>query len=117
MYLSKYEVDTADDTILEQQLGKSGTVITKLKIDLSGVGYKLYINNWYTSEKLFWYLEENKTGACDITKPSQLKVLQFLMEDLLEKSLMEDLFLPQDYEILGWCPAGPVLPHGEKVPL
>ena len=24
---------------------------------------------------------------------------------------------PQDIEILGWCPAGPVLPHGEKVPL
>ena len=23
----------------------------------------------------------------------------------------------RDYEILGWCPAGPVLPHGEKVPL
>ena len=26
-------------------------------------------------------------------------------------------FYPRDYEILGWCPAGPVLPHGEKVPL
>ena len=25
--------------------------------------------------------------------------------------------LSRDYEILGWCPAGPVLPHGEKVPL
>ena len=24
---------------------------------------------------------------------------------------------PQDFEILGWCPAGPVLPQGEKVPL
>ena len=24
---------------------------------------------------------------------------------------------PQDIEILGWCPVGPVLPHGEKVPL
>ena len=25
--------------------------------------------------------------------------------------------IPQDFEILGWCPAGPVLPRGEKVPL
>ena len=25
--------------------------------------------------------------------------------------------VPQDFEILGWCPAGPVLPHGENVPL
>ena len=24
---------------------------------------------------------------------------------------------PQDIEIPSWCPAGPVLPHGEKVPL
>ena len=24
---------------------------------------------------------------------------------------------PRDFEILGWCPVGPVLPHGEKVPL
>ena len=26
-------------------------------------------------------------------------------------------FYPLDFEILGWCPAGPVLPHAEKVPL
>ena len=26
-------------------------------------------------------------------------------------------FYPRDFEILGWCPAGPVIPHGEKVPL
>ena len=24
---------------------------------------------------------------------------------------------PGDIKTLGWCPAGPVLPHGEKVPL
>ena len=24
---------------------------------------------------------------------------------------------PRDIKILGWCPAGPVLPRGEKVPL
>ena len=24
---------------------------------------------------------------------------------------------PRDFEILGCCPARPVLPHGEKVPL
>ena len=23
----------------------------------------------------------------------------------------------RDFEILGWCPAGAFLPHGEKVPL
>ena len=24
---------------------------------------------------------------------------------------------PQDFEILGWCPGGPILPQREKVPL
>ena len=26
-------------------------------------------------------------------------------------------FLPETFKILGWCPAGSALPHGEKVPL
>ena len=25
--------------------------------------------------------------------------------------------VPRDIKILGWCPVGPVLTHGEKVPL
>ena len=33
----------------------------------------------------------------------------------LELSL--ELLLSQDIEILGWCPAGSVLAHGEKAPL
>ena len=28
-----------------------------------------------------------------------------------------NLFYPHDFEILGWCSVGPVLPQGEKVPL
>ena len=27
------------------------------------------------------------------------------------------ILYPQDIEILCWCPAGSVLPHGKKVPL
>ena len=26
-------------------------------------------------------------------------------------------FSPGDIKMLGWCPVGPVLPHGEKVPI
>ena len=28
-----------------------------------------------------------------------------------------DAKVPETFKILGWCPAGSVLPHGEKVPL
>ena len=30
---------------------------------------------------------------------------------------MVQRFIPETFKILGWCPAGSVLPHGEKVPL
>ena len=53
--------------------------------------------------------ERNKDSEIDF---------EFLLETLLdtEKETAE-LSLPQNFEILGWCPAGPVLPPVEKVPL
>ena len=30
---------------------------------------------------------------------------------------LQVLVFPRDIKILGWCPAGPVLHNGEKVPL
>ena len=30
---------------------------------------------------------------------------------------LQVLVFPRDIKILGWCPAGPVLDNGEKVPL
>ena len=52
--------------------------------------------------------ERNKDSEIDF---------EFLLETLLdtEKETAE-LSLPQDFEILDWCPAGPVLPPVEKVP-
>ena len=46
--------------------------------------------------------------------------LNLLLILLVAKSLPIALVkteYPRDFEILGWGPAGPVLPHGEKVPL
>ena len=33
------------------------------------------------------------------------------------KALANKFRSSQDFEILDWCPAGQILPHGEKVPL
>ena len=43
----------------------------------------------------------------------------FMMYSLTSVSdlLSRDFEFPRDFEILGWCPVGPVLRHGEKVPL
>ena len=37
-------------------------------------------------------------------------------EDKLDK-FVNNMSDPETFKILGWCPAGSVLPHGEKVPL
>ena len=42
---------------LEKEFGESGAVVPKLMQDLYGKGYQLFVDNWYTSEKLFKYLE------------------------------------------------------------
>ena len=43
-----------------------------------------------------------------------LLLIVFNLKQLIAFNLKQS---PQDFEILGWCSAGPVLPHGEKVPL
>ena len=56
-------------------------------------------NNDYATGNLldFAYFKENyKLIATDLSKQTKFS---------------------RDFEILGWCPVGPVLPNGEKVPL
>ena len=43
--------------------------------------------------------------------------LTFLMACLHNNIIPKFLNFPEILKILGWCPAAPVLPHGEKVPL
>ena len=51
-------------------------------------------------------------GKC----PSILIFLSKLKKLYFQEKLLKH-FYTRDIEILGWCPAGPVLPHGQKVPL
>ena len=53
--------------------------------DLYGNGYHLYVDNWYTSERLFKYLSENGTVDCGAATGNRLKVPQSLKEEPLEK--------------------------------
>ena len=49
-------------------------VVTSLLSDLLGLGYKLFVGNWYTSEVLFDYLYENKTYAVGTVRKNRLKL-------------------------------------------
>ena len=47
-----------------QLMGKSGAVVVTLCKDLLNKGYKMYVDNWYSSEALFTYLHEH--GTCTV---------------------------------------------------
>ena len=53
---------------LEKSSGKTGSIVVRLIHQLLEQGYKLFVDNWYTSKKLFRYLAENETGACGTVK-------------------------------------------------
>ena len=65
---------SADNDELEKELGKSSAVVAKLMQKLYGKGYHLYVDNWYTSEKLFDYLKRDGTAACGTARLNRLKV-------------------------------------------
>ena len=56
--------------------------------------------------------------SCDRVANIEAMIISFVCEKWLPLSLRGDIVtVSRDFEILGWCPAGSVLSHGEKVPL
>lgn len=49
----------ADISAFQENLGKSGNIVTTLKNDHLGKGHSLYVDNWYTSPLLFNTLHSN----------------------------------------------------------
>ena len=85
VYVRKNANKTLEEQAFVKELGKSGAVVPKLMSDLYGNGYHLYVDNWYTSERLFKHLSENGTVACGTAIGNRLKVPQSLKEEPLEK--------------------------------
>ena len=85
MYLGKEAIMSNEEKEYIKELGKSGEVVPKLMADLYGKGYHLYVDNWYTSEKLFRHLEENGTAACGTAMGHKLTVPQSIKEEFLSK--------------------------------
>ncbi|XP_065182258.1 piggyBac transposable element-derived protein 4-like [Sycon ciliatum] len=55
-----------------KELGVSGAVVHKLVEPLLGKGYKLYVDNWYTSIPIATYLKGNATGVCGTIRKNRI---------------------------------------------
>ena len=85
VYVGKNAYETLEKQAFVKELGKSSAVFPKRMSDLCGNGYHLYVDNWYTSGRLFKHLSENGTVACGTAIGNWLKVPQSLKEEPLEK--------------------------------
>ena len=64
----------AADRQLVNRLGSSGAVIPRLMENPLDKGYRVYVDNWYTSEPLFTYLSEYNTAACGTARKKRRKL-------------------------------------------
>lgn len=77
-----------------EELGISGSIVMTLMKPYLGKGHNLYVDNWYTSPKLFSELHENKTGGCGTVKSNRSGMPKFNnlakgeVEELHEGSLL-----------------------------
>ena len=53
------------------ELGKTGATVVNLVKEYKHKGYKLYIDNFYTSVPLLSYLFQAGIGACGTIRPNQ----------------------------------------------
>ena len=85
VYLGKEPDAAATDVEMVRRLGKSGAVIPWLMEGFLEKGFKLYVDNWYTSEELFSYLHENETAACGTARKNRLRLPASLKTPWLAK--------------------------------
>lgn len=62
---------------VDQSLGKSGSVVMTLVESYLNKGHSLFVDNWYTSPRLFEKLHELKIGACGIVRKNRLGSVKF----------------------------------------
>ena len=84
VYLSKVN-DSPGDAAYMEDLGKSGAVVPKLMSELYNKGYHVYMDNWYTSLKLFQHLESNGTAACGTAWKDRIMPLRSLHNESLKR--------------------------------
>jgi hypothetical protein len=62
---------------LDQNLGKSGSIVMTLMRPYLNMGHSLFRDNWYTSLLLFKKFHQLKTGACGTVRKNRLGPVKF----------------------------------------
>ena len=73
MYIGKTGATPVDKELVKD-VGKSGEIVIRLMEPLLNNGYKLFVDNWYSSPNLFQYLLSKNTSACGTTRKNRLKL-------------------------------------------
>ncbi|XP_065198999.1 piggyBac transposable element-derived protein 4-like [Sycon ciliatum] len=69
IYTGKDNDTFSPDTV--KKLGVPGAVVDKLMDPLLGKGYKLFLENWYSSVPLATHLAEHNTGVCGTVRKNR----------------------------------------------
>ena len=85
VYLRRNPGNDNENLELKNRTGKTGVIVVSLAKNLFGLGYKLYVDNWYTSEALFNYLYENQTCAIGTARKNQMQLPKSFMNEKLKK--------------------------------
>ena len=84
-YLRKNPGNDNENLELKNRIRKTGVIMVSLAKGLFGLGYKLYVDNWYTSEALFNYLYENQTCATGTARKNRMQLPKSFMNEKLKK--------------------------------
>ena len=84
IYLGKVN-DSPDDAAFTEELGKSGAIVPKLMSELYNKGYHVYMDNWYTSLKLFQHMECNGTAAYGTARKDRIMPPRTLRNESLKR--------------------------------
>ena len=85
VYLEKDPGNDNENLELKNRIGKTGVIVVLLSKDLFGLGYKLCIDNWYTSEALFNYVYESQICATGTARKNRMQLPNSFMNEKLKK--------------------------------
>ena len=81
VYLRRNPGNDNENLELKNRTGKTGVIVVSLAKNLFGLGYKLYVDNWYTSEALFNYLYENQRCATSTARKNRMQLPKSFMNE------------------------------------